>query len=260
MASTLVPEELVEVIVEQLFPWSKPEAAVRDEVREEVAQLSKRIEDDIHWPAKWQSAHEILPALTNLIDVLSALPADHLLFRMCGPGERHELLKRLHHLRQMHSGIEELKPPPTNYDRSARRCAQAAVGLIFNVSRKKPTGTVEGPMRTVASILYKVVTGKRGMDLKRACDDVLRGIDAARKNMKAPVHTDEAKPTLEARLRKEIRKATEDEIKEILERTREEREEALAEQFRQKYEEIIEDQVEEMKKYLWKRYGYRAVP
>jgi hypothetical protein len=42
------------------------------------------------------------------------------------------------------------------------------------LSRVKISGTQDGPFRAIASLLYEAITGEADLDLKRACDSVLR--------------------------------------------------------------------------------------
>jgi hypothetical protein len=64
-----------------------------------------------------------------------------------------------------------------NYDQAKNTCAGFAHGLMEGLSNREITGTQDGTFRTITSLLYEAVSGKHGVDLKRACDAVLRGLD-----------------------------------------------------------------------------------
>jgi hypothetical protein len=61
-----------------------------------------------------------------------------------------------------------------NYDPLKRLCAMWAQGIMAALSRKKITGTKDNAFRAIASLLYEAISGKRDIDLKRACDYMLR--------------------------------------------------------------------------------------
>jgi hypothetical protein len=63
---------------------------------------------------------------------------------------------------------------PPNYDDEKEACAVFAFCMLYELSARKITGTENAPFRTITGLLYEVVTGKENMDLKRACDQVLR--------------------------------------------------------------------------------------
>ena len=62
-----------------------------------------------------------------------------------------------------------------NYDHAKHISAYFARGLLSELSKNEITGTEDGPFRTITSLLYEAASGRRDADLKRACDDVLRG-------------------------------------------------------------------------------------
>jgi hypothetical protein len=64
--------------------------------------------------------------------------------------------------------------PSKHTDGVKRWCAVHAFRIVFMLSRKEPTGHVNGPMFTIASLLYEIATGIAGQDLKRSCDTCLR--------------------------------------------------------------------------------------
>ena len=65
--------------------------------------------------------------------------------------------------------------PHPNYDPAKHLSAEFAHRLTRKLSDQKITGTEDGAFRTIAGLLYEVVTGQPDVDLKRACDAVLAG-------------------------------------------------------------------------------------
>jgi hypothetical protein len=61
-----------------------------------------------------------------------------------------------------------------NYEVGKHMCAAFAFDLMETLSEKKITSAKDSTFRAIASLLYEAVSGNRGVDLKRACDDVLR--------------------------------------------------------------------------------------
>ncbi|WP_338821629.1 hypothetical protein WDM22_26410 [Bradyrhizobium septentrionale] len=61
-----------------------------------------------------------------------------------------------------------------NYDDTKHACAWGAHGLMEGSSNAKISGTQDGAFRAIASLLYEAISGQRDVDLKRACDSVLR--------------------------------------------------------------------------------------
>jgi hypothetical protein len=60
-----------------------------------------------------------------------------------------------------------------NYDPTKHFCAFWAYGLMKGYSDRAITGTKDDAFRVITSLLYEAVSGKRGADLKRACDSCL---------------------------------------------------------------------------------------
>ena len=65
--------------------------------------------------------------------------------------------------------------PHPNYDPAKHLSAEFAHSLMRKRSGQKITGTEDGAFRTIAGLLYEIVTGQPDVDLKRACDAVLAG-------------------------------------------------------------------------------------
>ena len=62
-------------------------------------------------------------------------------------------------------------------------CARIAYILMYRFSEEDPSsGSPLSSYRIIATLLYEILTGERDRDLKRACDDHLRGMKAAKKS------------------------------------------------------------------------------
>jgi hypothetical protein len=84
-----------------------------------------------------------------------------------------QLNEHLLTLRQTLALLKHCRGPHPRMDTLKWLCANVAYGLILEFSKRPPTGTSDGPFRTITALLYKAITGKDG-DLKRACDAQLR--------------------------------------------------------------------------------------
>jgi hypothetical protein len=59
-------------------------------------------------------------------------------------------------------------------------CAKTAHTLMVRFSTKKPSsGSADSSYRVIAGLLYEILTGERERDLKRACDDELKAVRTA---------------------------------------------------------------------------------
>jgi hypothetical protein len=61
-----------------------------------------------------------------------------------------------------------------NFDHAKFRCAFIAKALMGKLSKNEVTGTEDAPFRAIATLLYEAVSRQPDVDLKRACDAVLR--------------------------------------------------------------------------------------
>jgi hypothetical protein len=178
--------EIVEEIIDNVRPWSRAKAAVYNGVVNELSgllmvqeirrnRLSRGTESK-------KAIRELEPALRVLIDIVNRVPAKFLASR-----ERSELLGILQTLRaRLEHRRQVIKRLPKKYDLTKNSCAQSAYAIIERFSDRPPTGTVDGPLRTVASLLYEVATGKAEVDLKRACDATLKRMRVRDKNEVPP--------------------------------------------------------------------------
>jgi hypothetical protein len=75
-----------------------------------------------------------------------------------------------------HAGNTEFGDHP-NYDYAKHASAWGAHGLMAELSNAKISGSQGGAFRVIASLLYEAITGEQDVDLKRACDSVLRDLE-----------------------------------------------------------------------------------
>jgi hypothetical protein len=64
--------------------------------------------------------------------------------------------------------------PSPGYDVEKHLSAKYARGLIVALSEKPPTSAPRGPLRTIAELLFEVVTGKKDANLERHCKAELK--------------------------------------------------------------------------------------
>jgi hypothetical protein len=180
-------DEIIEEIVDNLRPWKGTGHAVLEAVDLQMdllrdADAAYGNEGSLPRGAECKKAAEKLsPALSALTEVLDGLPAniDNILFEqfaepLGGPSSHAEFTRQLRVLQKASNLLEHVKAPSKNADLTKGLCAGTAHGIIGECSRKPPTGTPDAPLRTIASLLFEVLTGQRGRDLKRACDDQLK--------------------------------------------------------------------------------------
>jgi hypothetical protein len=86
------------------------------------------------------------------------------------------LLSALNEVRELCQAGDDNQP---STDQVRTWCARIAYTLMHRYSDERPTsGSPRSTYRVIASLLYEILTGERERDLKRACDDHLRGIRA----------------------------------------------------------------------------------
>lgn len=61
-----------------------------------------------------------------------------------------------------------------NFDPAKYESARSAYGLLQKFSAAKITGTNDQPFRIITSLIYESISGRKDVDLKRACDVLLR--------------------------------------------------------------------------------------
>lgn len=136
-----------------------------------------------------EDAREITRALDHLDDLLRSatmgaelrlrlgLDQPGLLPKHAGNAPAGRLMIALQEVRELceHGGANQ-----PSADQVRIWCARIAFTLLHLFSNKEPTsGSADSPYRALAGLLYEVLTGEQGRDLKRACDDHLRSLRAA---------------------------------------------------------------------------------
>jgi hypothetical protein len=69
---------------------------------------------------------------------------------------------------------ESIKSPDPRSNPVQWLCAETADALIHELSTKPATGTAEGSLQAIASLLFEAVTGKPDQNLKRPVDGMIR--------------------------------------------------------------------------------------
>jgi hypothetical protein len=68
-------------------------------------------------------------------------------------------------------------------DRVQRHCAELAHDLMQAFSKRRITGSVDGPYHCIASLLFEALSGRSDVNLKRHCDFVRNA------RLKSPLHS-----------------------------------------------------------------------
>jgi hypothetical protein len=191
--------EIIEEIVLNLRPWSQGEKSVCRGVSHDLDVLRETVanaEANVHHTAKGKNAAlQVRPSLTKLIRILREFPVDHPLFKEL-PSTSQKLLRQLKKINEICDHLANSRLPTKNADITKNFCAAFACGMISAFSKKKPTGTVDGPLRTISSLLYDAVTGKPEVDMKRACDLTLKVFKhAAERNKNKPITSGQSSKT-----------------------------------------------------------------
>jgi len=193
---------IVDEIVSKLRPWKRPSKSlsisamdgsadsknqtlafrempvrpnfVRATVEKEIHELLEQIVQG------WQPAIEVRKTackleklLDRFIHTLDRIPPSST-FLMAS---HHDLPQRLRDFRKFVALMDGMIPSKKT-DLVKRCCATTGFRIVIMLSSKLPTGNVDGPMFTIASLLYEIATGIAGQNLKRACDTCLREMRA----------------------------------------------------------------------------------
>jgi len=78
---------------------------------------------------------------------------------------------------------ETIKTPDPRSNPMQWVCADTADSLIHRFSKKPATGTADGPLHAITSLLFEAITRKPTQDMKRAVDAMIRswrGLDSGR--------------------------------------------------------------------------------
>jgi hypothetical protein len=182
---------IIEEIVVVLRPWSQSEQDIPRRVSDDLDKLRETVDNakaNLPNAANIKNAAlQVRPVLTKLIRILRKLPDDHPFFNEpTSPWP--EFLHRLEQTSEICEFLAHYKPPNKNADIRKNFCAFFAYGMMSALSKNKPTGTADGRLRTISSLLYQAITGQPEVDLKRACDLTLRAFKSlAKHNKNKPV-------------------------------------------------------------------------
>jgi hypothetical protein len=173
--------------------WSKPQARYREILREirshldrsgmcgVIRTLRRATPEYLARNAIRKTvddARTIVKVVTQLNGLINqATLAPELRLRL-GP-ERERLSCVLEAIKRICEQAEENRPAD---DQVRIWCAKIAHTLMVSFSDENPSsGSARSPYRVIAGLLYEVITGERGRDLKRACDEELKAMrDALR--------------------------------------------------------------------------------
>lgn len=194
-------DELVEAVVDNLKPWKNHKS--RDTVTAEVNRTLDILLDSVpsdkknfdrrairkhakkldRAPSKVEELLPSGPGLLNLVlfdprPVLQAGDYEYPELRFHREMEARRIafgaeLKRLRDVCARDYGDHP------NYDHAKYESAWWSYALMQGHSHRKITGTENQAFRTIAGLLYEVLSGRQDEDLKRACDTVLRKFSAA---------------------------------------------------------------------------------
>jgi hypothetical protein len=162
-------EDIVDGIIDALKPWHK--ARSRKKIQAIVLLQIDDLTNSV--AAGWQptnalkeTVEKLEKPVDSLIKALDEIPPKSLLGNMVS---RHTFPGALRDFRAWQNHLKRILPSG-NTDIIKRACAATAFTIITAGSAKRPTKTADGPMRTIASLLYELIKGERGANMKRACD------------------------------------------------------------------------------------------
>jgi hypothetical protein len=193
--------EIVEEIMDNLRPWTRPKSEVQAGIQRAIAALHELnpLERDLFdRSAIKKSAKEFGAAIAELERSLRCVhptvawrlfgtPPD-LLFDQINERSVEEntqahidrIVHFLDELKRLRIECEELVRSPggfhPNKDIAKGNAAWCALQLMRDFSKSSPSGTAEGPFRAITSLIYQALSGNCEADLKRACDEVIRWI------------------------------------------------------------------------------------
>jgi hypothetical protein len=192
--------EIVEEIMDNLRPWTRPESDVEAGVQQAIKSIKEQVSREAslyNRSAIKSSAEEVGEAIADLEKSLQRI---HPIVKSAlFPWEPREEMPPepwgspnprppnpeppdpwgawVDELKQRRMECEQLARNPRgyhpNFGYAQRGCARHAFALMREFSKQAPTGTADGPFRTITSLLYQAVSEKR-QDMKKACDLVLQ--------------------------------------------------------------------------------------
>jgi hypothetical protein len=118
-----------------------------------------------------QQAANAREALARLRHELARAPLQSFIGPHIAISQSVECLDRLD---EILANARLIKAPDPRSNPMQRVCAESADALIYEFSKKPATGTAEGSLHAIASLLFEAVTGKPNQDLKRAVDAMIK--------------------------------------------------------------------------------------
>jgi hypothetical protein len=175
-------DDIVEEILVHLQPWKRKqrEADIRSEVEKRIALLVETAARIDQWPRVAdvrRQAAEARKTLARLRDQLACEPLRSFIAPHIAISQSVECLDRLD---EILANTRLIKAPDPRSKPKQRLCAEAADALIYQFSKEPATGTPEGPLHAIASLLFEAITGEPDKDLKRAVEAMIsswRGLD-----------------------------------------------------------------------------------
>jgi hypothetical protein len=175
--------DIVEEILDNLWPLRGRRADIQSEVEKRIAMLIQMAPDVDRMPRIGTEVREqaatARKTLGRLRTELARAPLQSFIRPHISISQSVECLDRLD---EILANTRLIKGPDPRSKPMQWVCAESADALIYQFSRKPATGTAEGPLQTIATLLYEAVTGKckPNRDLKRAVDGMIkswRGLD-----------------------------------------------------------------------------------
>jgi hypothetical protein len=172
---------IVEEILDHLRPLRGRRADIQSEVERRIAMLIQMAPAIDRMPRMRKVREQAATArktLGRLRTELARAPLQSFIGPHISISQSVECLDRLD---EILANTRLIKGPDPRSNPMQWLCAESADALIYQFSRRPATGTPEGPLHAIASLLYEAVTGKRpNRDLKRAVDAMIkswRGLD-----------------------------------------------------------------------------------
>jgi hypothetical protein len=193
--------EIVDAVVDELRPHQRPKKDVQEVVRgsielllREIVQLQRRLAGTP--VAAMKHLTKVRETAAKLEILLLTMPTRVAWVRDMSPGflgtedetglldpapiERPNLKSMnfvldLGRLQTAAKIAESYCGPSPLYEGDKHLSARHAHFLITALSKNPPTNAPSGPLRTIASLIFEVVTGAKEANLERHCKVVLRG-------------------------------------------------------------------------------------
>ena len=192
--------KIVDAIVDELRPHQRPKKDVQEKVRglfelllPEIAQLQRRL---VGTPAEaMKHLTEVRETAAKLETLLLTMPnrvawvgemrpgllgvKDETGLLVPAPTERPrqkimDFVLDLERIQTEAKIAESFCGPSPLYEGNKLLSAKYAHLLITALSRNPPTNAPSGPLRTIASLIFELVTGAREANLERHCKALLR--------------------------------------------------------------------------------------